>query len=282
MPAADVEVTPDLVQALLRAQHPDLADLSIAPLAHGWDNELFRLGDALIVRLPRRASASALMQNELSWLAAIAPHCSLPVPVPHRHGAPTARYPYVWSIVPYLPGRAVGDAMLDAEAARVLGAFVRRLHVPAPAGAPRNPLRGVPLAERQARFDTAIATLADRVDAARMRDAWERCLAAPAWTGAPVWLHGDLHPFNVLWDGRAVCGVIDFGDLAAGDPAVDLAVAFMAFAETERQVFLDASGADPPTIVRGRGWAIALGSLFAASEDPVLAKLGMRALTNAS
>lgn len=278
MPEADVEVTHDGVRALLRAQHPDLAELQISPLARGWDNELFRLGDELLVRLPRRASASALMQNELRWLATIAPSCSLPVPVPRRRGEPAEGYPYAWSIVPYLPGRSVGDAMLDAEGARVLGAFVRGLHVPSPDGAPRNPLRGVPLVDRQGRFDTAIVALADRIDTVRIREVWARCVAAPPWQGPPVWLHGDLHPFNVLWDGRALCGVIDFGDLAAGDPAVDLAIAFMCFADAERQVFLDASGADPATILRGRGWAIALGSLFAASEDPVLAPLGMRAL----
>jgi aminoglycoside phosphotransferase (APT) family kinase protein len=280
-PAADVVVTVELVASLLRVQHADLASLPLAPFAHGWDNEVFRLGDELLVRMPRRATAAALIEHELSWLPAIAAHCTLPVPVPVRRGVPGDGYPYPWSVVPHLAGRAVGEALLDNAAARTLAAFVRGLHVTAPANAPRNPLRGTPLGDRQARFDTALATLGDRVDQPRLREAWARCLATAAWSAPPVWLHGDLHPLNVLTDGTQLCGVIDFGDLGAGDPAVDLAIAYFGFASHERAVFLDETGADPDTLERGRGWALALGAVFAASDDPVLSRLGMRALTSA-
>lgn len=281
MPAADVEVTVELVRELLRAQHPDLAALPLAPLAHGWDNELFRLGDELIVRLPRRTSAAALMENELRWLPVIARHCSLPISVASRRGIPGDGYPYAWSVVPYLPGRPVGETMLDEASARVLGRFVRELHVEAPTHAPRNPLRGVPLGCRHDRFEQAIAALAPRRDVALLRATWQRCLETPAWEGPPVWLHGDLHALNVLCDGRQICGVIDFGDLGAGDPAVDLVIAFTSFGDRDRAVFLDECAADPPMIERARGWALALGALFAASDDPALARLGDRALANA-
>jgi aminoglycoside phosphotransferase (APT) family kinase protein len=30
------------------------------------------------------------------------------------------------------------------------------------------------------------------------REIWEKAVAAPAWGGAPTWLHGDLHPANVI------------------------------------------------------------------------------------
>ena len=53
-PAADVDVSVDLVRALLRDQHPDLADLSLRVVASGWDNVVLRLGDRLAVRVPRR------------------------------------------------------------------------------------------------------------------------------------------------------------------------------------------------------------------------------------
>jgi aminoglycoside phosphotransferase (APT) family kinase protein len=56
MPAAEVSVSPDLVQRLLAAQQPDLAHLPIRVMAHGWDNLMYRLGDELAVRLPRRAA----------------------------------------------------------------------------------------------------------------------------------------------------------------------------------------------------------------------------------
>ena len=57
MPAAEVEVSADLVRRLLASQHPDLARLPLEFLANGWDNELYRVGDELVARLPRRASA---------------------------------------------------------------------------------------------------------------------------------------------------------------------------------------------------------------------------------
>jgi len=35
--------------------------------------------------------------------------------------------------------------------------------------------------------------------------------------GPPLWLHGDLHPGNVLVSDGCLSGVIDFGDLTSGD-----------------------------------------------------------------
>lgn len=64
MPAAEFEVTADLVRRLLAGQHPDLAGLPVEPLASGWDNTLFRLGDELVARLPRRTLGAAILVNE--------------------------------------------------------------------------------------------------------------------------------------------------------------------------------------------------------------------------
>lgn len=280
MPAADVEITVELARSLVRAQLPDLASLPIAAFARGWDNEVLRLGDELLVRLPRRASAAALLEHELAWLPTIAMACSLPVPVPVRQGGPGAGYPYRWSVVPYLPGRPLGEELLDRVAARVLGRFTRGLHVVAPHDAPCNPLRGVALSERHGRFEAALASLADRVDVQVTRRAFERCLAAPVFDAPRQWLHGDLHPFNVLVAGSTPCAVIDFGDLTAGDPATDLVIAWMGC--RARDAFLDESGADAAMIERGRGWALALGATFAASDDPALGAMGLRAIREAS
>jgi aminoglycoside phosphotransferase (APT) family kinase protein len=58
-PNAEVEVDEALVRRLLNEQHPDLADLPLRPLEHGWDNVSWRLGDELLVRLPHRAAIGA-------------------------------------------------------------------------------------------------------------------------------------------------------------------------------------------------------------------------------
>lgn len=52
MSHAEIEITAELVADLVRDQHPDLADRPVRLGARGWDNQLWRLGDDLAVRLP--------------------------------------------------------------------------------------------------------------------------------------------------------------------------------------------------------------------------------------
>ncbi|GAA0805360.1 phosphotransferase [Spirilliplanes yamanashiensis] len=288
MPAAEVDVSPGLARRLLRAQHPALAGLPLSPLANGWDNVLFRLGDDLVVRLPRRALAARLLAHELRWLPGLAPRLPLPVPAPVAAGRPGEGYPWPWSVAPYLPGDTATDTPPadPAAAASALGGFLAALHTPAPPDAPANPYRGVPLAARPAAFHDQVAALGDTVDAAAAGRAWAAALAAPAWSGPALWLHGDLHPGNIVVAGGRVTGVIDFGDVTAGDPATDLAVAWLLLPAAARPAFAaayDAAAAipaDAATWARARGWALAMGVAVAAhsADNPRMAAMGRRTL----
>src|SRR4249919_3336738 len=104
-PQAEVDIDARLVAALLSEQHPDLAHQPLRPLAAGWDNVMFRVGNRLVARLPRRLAAVPLLLNELRWLPEVATGLPLPVPVPVRSGAPGCDYPWPWSISPWLPGQ---------------------------------------------------------------------------------------------------------------------------------------------------------------------------------
>ena len=190
MPAADVEVSADLVRRLLAGQHPDLARLPVEFLANGWDNELYRVGDGLLARLPRRALGAEIIKNEQRWLPGLAPRLPLPVPYPERTGVPAHGYPYSWSVVPYLPGvpAAQASSFDRAAAAAAIGGFLGALHVPAPADAPANPFRGVPLAERAGSFAANLALLTGQ----GIKPAGTRCSACrtrrsrpPATTARP-------------------------------------------------------------------------------------------------
>jgi len=282
MPAADVEVSADLVRRLLADQHPDLARLPVEFLANGWDNELYRVGDGLLARLPRRALGAEIIKNEQRWLPGLASRLPLPIPCPERTGVPAHGYPYPWSVVPYLPGvpAAQAGSFDPAGAATAVGGFLGALHVPAPADAPANPVRGVPLAERAGQDGQ---DLADRDAVLR---GWDAVLAAPRYDGPPVWLHGDLHPANILVNDGQVSGVIDFGDLTAGDPAGDLSVAWMLLPLDCHDRFwpaYQAAGgrAGDALRTRARGWALNLAIvLLAHSEDnPVLLEVGRRTLS---
>jgi aminoglycoside phosphotransferase (APT) family kinase protein len=284
MPAAEVDVDEALVRALLADQHPDLAELALAPLANGWDNVLFRAGDQLVVRLPRRAMAAELVAHEHRWLPELAPRLPLPIPAPVRVGHPALGYPWAWSIVPWIPGQSALEAPIDdlAEAAQQLGTFLRALHQPAPPDAPRSPVRGIPLAGRDELTLRSIEAVEDEVDARAMRALWARLRDTRPWEGPRVWVHGDTHPGNLVVDGGRLAGVLDFGDLNGGDPASDLAVAWMLLSPEHRPVFRTAAGAgdDEDLWTRARGWALALGLVILASsrDNPPYEALARRTL----
>ncbi|MEU6439786.1 aminoglycoside phosphotransferase family protein [Streptomyces sp. NPDC047046] len=278
MPAAEVPLPPELIRRLLAAQHPDLAELPLTVLAHGWDNLVCRLGTSYLVRLPRRAAAAGLVRNEQRWLPSLAPRLPLPVPAPVREGVPGCGYPWAWSVVPYLPGETAAHTPPadPGAAARTLGAFLGALHTPASPDAPVHTARGVPLARRAAGVAENLAALGDPA----ADEVWRRALAAPEWTGPPLWLHGDLHPANILVHDGELSGVVDFGDLTGGDPATDLAAAWMLFPrEADRDTFRAAHGrVDEATWTRARGWALALGLVFVthSADNPLMAGVGRR------
>ena len=96
---------------------------------------------------------------------------------------------------------------------------------------------------------------------------WNECLVTPQWAKPPRWLHGDLHPANLLVHGGRIAAVVDFGDISGGDPANDLSVAWMMLPANVRSVFRAAVGAvDDDTWERARGWALFLAVTFVASS----------------
>lgn len=286
MPAAEVDVTEELVRTLLREQCPDLAGLDLRLLANGWDNAIFRLGDQLTVRLPRRSLSAALVEHEQRWLPDLAGRLPLPIPAPVRCGRPGAGFPWPWSVCPWLHGTIAertppDDPMIAAEA---LGAFLRALHTPAPADAPANPFRGVPLVQRDDATRTRVDHVSNLVDRDAVLACWDELLATAPWTGPPLWLHGDLHPANVLVDGGRISAIIDFGDITAGDPATDLSVAWMMLPAAARPTFRAAVGSvDDDTWSRARAWALSLGLAYVANsaDNPMFSHLGVRVVEQA-
>ncbi|MFF4398721.1 aminoglycoside phosphotransferase family protein [Streptomyces sp. NPDC001480] len=225
--------------------------------------------------------AAELLAHEQRWLPELSGRLPLPVPAPVRVGRPTAQYRWPWSVVPFFPGRIAARSDPDDawSAAAALGGFLDALHVPAPSEAPANPFRGIPLAGRAEGVLTGLAHV-ERADRATALRVWESAVATPAWSGPPVWLHGDLHPANLVIDRGRISAVIDFGDITSGDPATDLSVAWMLFTAEQRAALRQAYGrADDATWERARGWALALSLAFLShsADDPLMRGIGERA-----
>lgn len=260
------------VRALVRTVAPSRAELPLTRFAEGWDNVTWRLGDDVAVRLPRRALAVPLIEHEQRALPLLAPVLSavgVRTPLPLVAGAPTADFPWPWSLVPWLPGlQALGLPRAENSAwAEQLAVALRALHVTAPHDAPHNPVRGVPLAHRDDSVRSRLADLPPSI-ADPLSRIWRIGLAASPATES-VWVHGDLHPGNILIDRGRLTALIDFGDVTAGDPAYDLAAGWLAFDAMGRQRFRLATGDryDDETWVRARAWAAAVAVILAHASD---------------
>ena len=289
MPAADIDVDAALVRTLLSEQHPDLADLPLYEAVEGWDNKLFRLGNLLAVRVPRRVVSARLIEHEQRWLPQLTSTLPLPVPTPIRFGRPGRSFPWSWSVVPWLPGDTALGANIDGESvADNLGAFLQALHRPAPADAPVNTWRGVGLAARNELLQHDLDCLGTEVDRGAVLALWKRMLDVEPWCGPRFWIHGDLHPGNLLLESRRLAAVVDFGDLTSGDPATDLSVAWMLLppeccARFRRAARTASNPIDDATWRRARGWALALGVSYLAHSGTAepLALLGRATISAA-
>jgi aminoglycoside phosphotransferase (APT) family kinase protein len=294
-PAAEITIDEALVRRLITTQAREIGGaeaLGLTYVEDGWDCSVWRLGEDYAVRLPRRAVAAPLVAGEHRFLPAIAERLApadVGVPAPIVRGMPADGYPWRWSVVPWfdgVSGMRVARPRRSSWASSLAAALVA-LHVPADGSFPVNPFRGIPLAERAEGVAQRFAALRAAgteppaaVDA--LQAIWESGLTAPPWPDRPLWIHGDLHPGNVIVRGDRLVALIDFGDLTAGDPAYDLGFAWLAFDAVGRDAFRAATADryDEPTWTRARGWAAAEVLMFLShtDDDPEYLAFGREAL----
>lgn len=266
-----------LVRSLVDRALPEYARLPLSRLrASGSSNALFRLGDDLLVRLPRQPGGSATIEKEARWL----PHLGrlLPVSVPEvvAVGKPDLGYPERWSVVRWQHGEvATGadpvshTAPTRTSLARDLAAVVTALRdIPVPHSALADPelrwYRGAPLESMDDTTRRYLAQCRDipglDLDLGAALRVWEEAIALPTPDrgSGPRWYHGDLVGENLLVRGGHLAAVLDFGGLAVGDPTVDLIVAWDVLDPVAREVFRRAAAVDDTSWLRGRAWALSL------------------------
>lgn len=255
------EVSTDvaLVRRLVAVQFPDWASLPIEPVpSSGTDNALYRLGEDMVVRLPRIHSAVDGEERAREWLPRLARLVSVDVPVLLAVGQPADGYQWSWSVYRWLEGAnprvgGIVDPALTSDLAQLVLSFYR-IDLAGPATG-----RGLPLETRDEETRAALAELEGTIDTDAPTVAWEAALRVPRWSGRPTWIHGDLLPGNLLLRDGRLRGVIDFGCVGVGDPACDLIAAWGVLPAVARADFRDELGVDDDTWARGRGWALSIG-----------------------
>ncbi len=251
-----------LVKRLVATQFPQWSALPVTPVeVDGWDNRTYRLGDEMTVRLPTAVGYAPAVDKEHRWLPVLAPSLPVAIPVPLAKGAPGEGYSFNWSIRGWLDGETASIDRIDdlSEFATSVADFIRALQRVDATGGPsagaHSAYRGVSPAYYDDETRRSLVMLEGRIDTIRALAVWDAALEA-AWSGPPVWFHGDFASGNLLVRDGKLAAVIDFGASGVGDPACDLVIAWTMFSGDSREAFRSAVGQDSDTWARARGWAL--------------------------
>jgi aminoglycoside phosphotransferase (APT) family kinase protein len=258
------------VAELVASQFPRWRGLRVSPVVPGgWDHRSFRLGDDMVARLPSAAPYALQIEKEARWLPRLASSLPLAIPTLVALGEPGSGYPWKWSISRWIVGETVTLEMasVSSHVAARLAEFLAALHRIDSTGGPtpgsHNFFRGGSLATYDAEARKAISMLEEGIDARAACDVWTRGVAM-TWTQRARWVHGDLAAGNLLMRDGVLAAVIDFGCMAIGDPACDLAVGWTLFRGQARQDFRAMFDFDAATWTRARAWALWKAAIVAA------------------
>ncbi|UPU88504.1 phosphotransferase [Demequina sp. TMPB413] len=283
-PRTGLAIDAALVRRLLDSQFPEAHSLAIGAHCEGRDSIVWRLGEQWAIRLPLHERAAAKQTTETVWLPTVGRSWPFAAPVPVRVGKPSADFPWAWTVVPWLKGTPAHVEPLDRLGVAQLGAALRALHTPAPADAPRHPLRSLALLQRSDRVADKINALAAtpvgspwRLDARAAARVFQQGATTPR--PAAAWTHLDLHPGNVLTDDGELAGIVDWSESAAGDPAADLGQALVLVGQDGWDALTIGYGPiDARTFARARAEGVFYALAFAAEGTGARATAGWAGL----
>jgi aminoglycoside phosphotransferase (APT) family kinase protein len=255
-------INDDLARRLIELQFPQWRDLAIKAVKQsGWDNRTFHLGDDMSIRLPSDEEYAPQILKEFHWLPILAQGLSFQITTPLVLGLPCEDYPWHWSINKWIEGEASSiDSIKDMNHfAAQLATFLNELHKVDATGGPlageHNFYRGGALSAYDQEMRAAILLIQNPQDKNLIEQLWSDAVSS-SWQERPVWVHGDLAVGNVLVKQGALNAIIDFGQLAIGDPACDLAITWNLFTGASRDRFKTSLSLDRDTWIRALGWTL--------------------------
>jgi len=265
---AEITVDEGLARRLIARQFPEVRMGALRLLGEGWDNTVWLVDERWVFRFPRRTVAIPGVEREMAMLRRIAPLVPLPIPEPAFVGRPDEEFPWPFFGAPYIAGREL--LVLDHSArtglGRPLAEFLRALHsVSVDDELPDDPMGRADMAVRVPKAEEQVAELEGE-------GLWRRPASVDRLFDAAVDLprpeptaivHGDLHFRHLLVDDHdRLAGVIDWGDISRGDPAVDLSVLWSLAPEGRRE-FLAVYPISDEQLLRARILAFSLCAVLA-------------------
>lgn len=256
IPEPDFRFNSDLVCRLIDDQYPILRERDPERVGAGYDVEVWRISNDLVVRLPRRNSAFIFVEREIEHLPSIPQDLPLAIPRIEAVGVASELLPGPWFVTQYLPGIS-GNVATLAECVRGavdLGVTLASIHALSTENVGNVSARGVAIETRRSFFERELDHL-PKWAAKISQDYFDQATLSEL-ESAKVFLHGDVHRSNlIVHDGRPTA-LIDFGDLGYGDRAGDLGGGIFSVGYEAHQEFLMAYGSvSEATHVRALGWA---------------------------
>lgn len=256
IPEPDFRFSSDLVCRLIDGQYPILRERDPKRVGAGYDVEVWRISDDLVVRLPRRHTAFAFVEREIAYLPSIPQDLPLAIPRIEAVGVASELLPGPWFVTQYFPGISGNVATLSecARGAIDLGFTLASIHALSTKNVDNASARGVAIETRRSFFEQELDHL-PKWAAKISQDHFDQATLSELESGK-VFLHGDVHRSNlIVHDGRPTA-LIDFGDLGYGDRAGDLGGGIFSVGYEAHQEFLMAYGSvSEATVVRALGWA---------------------------
>lgn len=292
---AEQTIEPNAALQLIQEQFPDLAAEKIRLLGVGWDNSAFIVNEIYIFRFPRREIALPLLEAEWCALPKLAARLPVPIPFPEWKGVPSEKFPWPFTGYRMVPGLSACHANLSEEQrahlAEPIARFLKDLHAIPPAELAPCHFFG----DNRARIDWALITQRiaktfqqlDEIGLPEQKTELEALVATLQNLRPPsnsTVVHGDFYVRHLLIDEKLhLAGVIDWGDVHLGDPAIDLAIAHSFLPKSAHAAFKKAYGEiSDATWDLAQLRAIYSSSLLALfghhSGDAVLKREGLRAL----
>jgi aminoglycoside phosphotransferase (APT) family kinase protein len=289
MHANQLAVSLGTVRDLVGAQFPAWRRLTVRAVEPaGTVNAIFRIGDELVARFPlspgSAASVRRRLESEVAAARLLPGRTRFATPEPVAIGEPGAGYPLPWTVQTWLPGvtAAEDDPGGSVAFAHDLAEFISGVRAISTGGRVFGGSgRGGDLRSHDGWMQTCFERSGQLLDVPRLRRIWEAMRQLPRGTAGDVMSHGDLIPGNLIVSAGRLAGILDTGDVAPADPALDLVAAWHLLEDGAREALRGDLSCGDLEWERGRAWAFeqAMGLVwYYADSNPVMSRLGRRTL----